>query len=98
MPGQAAFDALGIAGAMFPNMRPQAVIDRLVITGLCALHWKPPCSMVLTVTAGSYRSNSAQCRKVQTIDQAKSEKNSDLTGSGPESAQPPHPKLALRVQ
>ena len=42
MPGQAAFDALGIAGAMFPNMRPQAVIDRLVITGLCALHWKPP--------------------------------------------------------
>lgn len=42
MPGQAAFDALGIAGAMFPNMRPQALIDKLVITGLCALHWNPP--------------------------------------------------------
>ena len=42
MPGQAAFDALGIAGAMFPNMRPQALIDKLVITGLVALHWKPP--------------------------------------------------------
>ena len=42
MPGQAAFDALGIAGAMFPNMRPQAVLDKLVITGLCALRWKAP--------------------------------------------------------
>lgn len=42
MPGQAAFDALSIAGAMFPNMRPQALIDKLVITGLVALHWKPP--------------------------------------------------------
>lgn len=42
MPGQAAFDALSIAGGMFPNMRPQALIDKLVITGLVALHWKPP--------------------------------------------------------
>ena len=42
MPGRAAFEALGIAGAMFANMRPQALIGRLLITGLCALHWKPP--------------------------------------------------------
>ena len=42
MPGQAAFDALGLASAMFPDMRPQALIDKLVITGLCALHWEPP--------------------------------------------------------
>lgn len=42
MPGQAAFDALALAGEMFPNMRPQALIDKLVITGLVALNWKPP--------------------------------------------------------
>ena len=42
MPGQAAIDALEIASAQFPNMRPQALIDRLVITGLCALRWKVP--------------------------------------------------------
>lgn len=42
MPGQAAFDALGLASEMFPTMRPQALLDKLVITGLCALHWKPP--------------------------------------------------------
>lgn len=42
MPGQAAFDALGLASEIFPNMRPQALIDKLVITGLVALHWKPP--------------------------------------------------------
>ena len=42
MPGHAAFDALGLASEMFPNMRPQSLIDKLVITGLCALHWKPP--------------------------------------------------------
>lgn len=42
MPGSAAVDALGIAAAMFPDMRPQALIDKLVITGLVALHWKPP--------------------------------------------------------
>jgi hypothetical protein len=41
MPGQAAFDALSIAGAMFPDLRAQAVIDKLVITGLCALRWTP---------------------------------------------------------
>lgn len=42
MPGNAALEALGLAGEMFPNMRPQAVLDKLVITGLCALRWKPP--------------------------------------------------------
>lgn len=42
MPGQAACDALDIAADLFPNMRPQALIDKLVITGLCALRWKPP--------------------------------------------------------
>ena len=42
MPGKAAFDALGLAAVMFPDMRQQALIDKLVITGLCALHWKPP--------------------------------------------------------
>ena len=42
MPGQAAFDALALASEMFPNLRPQALIDKLVITGLVALHWKPP--------------------------------------------------------
>jgi len=42
MPGQAAFDALGLASEMFPTIRPQALIDKLVITGLVALHWKPP--------------------------------------------------------
>lgn len=42
MPGNAAFEALGLAADMFPDMRAQALIDKLVITGLCALHWKPP--------------------------------------------------------
>ena len=42
MPGQAAFDALTLASEKYPNMRPQALIDKLLITGLCALHWKPP--------------------------------------------------------
>ena len=42
IPGQAAFDALGLAAEMFPDMRPQALLDKLVITGLCALHWKAP--------------------------------------------------------
>jgi hypothetical protein len=37
MPGQAAFDALALAGEMFPNMRPQAVIDKPVAgPGCCA--------------------------------------------------------------
>ena len=38
VPGKAAFDALALASDMFPNMRPQALIDKLVITGLVALH------------------------------------------------------------
>jgi len=42
MPGNAAFDALGLAADMFPTLRPQELIDKLVITGLCALHWKAP--------------------------------------------------------
>ena len=42
MPGQAAFDALKLASEMFPNIKPQPLIDKLVITGLCALHWKAP--------------------------------------------------------
>ena len=42
MRGQAAFDALGLAAKRFLNMRPQALIDKLVITGLCALNWKAP--------------------------------------------------------
>jgi len=42
MPGQAAFDALALAGELYPNMRQQALIDKLVITGLVALHWKLP--------------------------------------------------------
>lgn len=42
MPGNAALEALALAGEMFPDARPQALIDRLVITGLCALRWKPP--------------------------------------------------------
>jgi hypothetical protein len=42
MPGQAAIDALALAAAMFPKKRQQALIDKLVITGLCALTWKLP--------------------------------------------------------
>lgn len=42
MPGSAALEALELAAAMFPNARPQALLDRLMITGLCALHWKAP--------------------------------------------------------
>ena len=45
MPGSAAFDALGVAGAMFPNLRTQALIDKLVISAVSALayqHWQPP--------------------------------------------------------
>lgn len=42
MPGQAAIDALRLAAERFPNKRPQALIDKLVITGFCALNWKLP--------------------------------------------------------
>lgn len=45
MPGSAAFDALGMAAAMFSDMRPQALRDKLVITAVSALahqHWRPP--------------------------------------------------------
>lgn len=45
MPGLAALEALQAAQGLFPNSNTQALIDRLVITGLSALvqgHWKPP--------------------------------------------------------
>lgn len=45
MPGPAAVEALQAAQGLFPNSNTQALIDRLVITGLSALvqgHWKPP--------------------------------------------------------
>lgn len=45
MPGDAACNALALAAQMFPNLRTQALIDKLVITGVSALshhHWKPP--------------------------------------------------------
>lgn len=45
MPGAAALQALEIAQAMHPNSNAQALIDRLVITGLAALlhpPWSPP--------------------------------------------------------
>jgi hypothetical protein len=42
MPGQAAYDALGLASEMYPDLRPQALIDKLVITGLVALQWAHP--------------------------------------------------------
>ena len=45
MPGAAALEALDVAAVMFPDARPQALIDRLVICGLSALahrHWRPP--------------------------------------------------------
>lgn len=42
MPGNAAFEALELAADMFPNLRTQALIDKLVITGLIAMQWKQP--------------------------------------------------------
>ena len=49
MPGAAALDAIARASEMFPILRTQALIDRLVITAVSALHhaaqhkpWQPP--------------------------------------------------------
>lgn len=45
IPGPAAVEALQAAQRIYPNSNTQALIDRLVITGLSALvqgHWKPP--------------------------------------------------------
>ena len=45
MPGSAALNALDLADAMFPTLRNQALIDKLVITAVSALayqHWQPP--------------------------------------------------------
>ena len=45
MPGQAAFEALQAAQSLYPDANTQALIDRLVITGLSALvhgRWEPP--------------------------------------------------------
>ena len=45
MPCPAAVAALEAAQALYPDSNTQALIDRLVITGLSALvqgHWQPP--------------------------------------------------------
>lgn len=49
MPDRAALDALALAGEMFPNLRPQALIDRLLITAVSSIAddlaykpWEPP--------------------------------------------------------
>lgn len=49
MPGNAALDALALAGQMYPDTRPQALLDKLVITAVSALvhdrdhkRWEPP--------------------------------------------------------
>lgn len=45
MPGHAALQALEAAQTLHPDCNTQALIDRLVITGLSALvhgHWQPP--------------------------------------------------------
>lgn len=45
MPGKAAIEALQAAQVMFPKANTQALIDRMVITGLSALvhgKWQPP--------------------------------------------------------
>ena len=45
MPGAAALEALAIAGRLFPDTRPQALLDKLVITAVSALahkHWRTP--------------------------------------------------------
>lgn len=45
MPGNAASEALALAGDMFPTLRMQALIDKLVISGASALHhqqWRQP--------------------------------------------------------
>ena len=49
MPGDAALDALALAEDMFPALRTQALIDRLVIVAVSAMHhntlykpWQPP--------------------------------------------------------
>jgi hypothetical protein len=46
MPGAAALQAIDIASAMFPDARPQALLDKLVITAVSVLahkHWRAPC-------------------------------------------------------
>ena len=49
MPGEAALNALDMAADLFPNLRTQALIDRLVIVAVSAMHhaeehrpWQPP--------------------------------------------------------
>ena len=60
MPGDAALDALALAGDMFPALRTQALIDRLVIVAVFAMHhaaqrkpWQPP---------GMWGNNRDRCR------------------------------------
>jgi len=46
MPGAAALQALQAAQDLYPKANTQALIDRMVITGLSALvhgKWQPPC-------------------------------------------------------
>ena len=45
MPGAAAMTALELAAEMYPRLRTQELIDKLVITGLAAMRhrpWQPP--------------------------------------------------------
>jgi hypothetical protein len=49
MPGDAAMEAINLAVEVFPNLRMQALLDRLVITAVSAIHhaahhkpWQPP--------------------------------------------------------
>ena len=49
MPGDAALEALALAEDIFPALRTQALIDRLVIIAVSAMHhnvqhkpWQPP--------------------------------------------------------
>lgn len=42
MPCSAAREAIEIAQSLFPDSNAQALLDRLVITGLVAMQWKPP--------------------------------------------------------
>ena len=41
-PGAAALEAMQIAQELYPRDNIQALIDRLVITGLAAMSWKAP--------------------------------------------------------
>jgi hypothetical protein len=42
MPGKAALHALELAAKLHPRLRQQALIDKLLITGLSAMRWQLP--------------------------------------------------------